>query len=344
MPKIGHFVSFGIGGADRATIELIKVLSGHYKDIHICFSEMSFPIRTDDQDPLRPLLNIFDEYAEFPNLHKISKVSDLLKLKLDILHTHRSGEDEWLLPGLGEIERKFRIVETNFHGFKNTPADFRIYPSLELTKFRGIKPSSNHAVIANSVNSIPGRSLKHEFGVPEERLVYGRVGRSDRSIYSPVLLKQYSRIENDGTALIWVGASTQAMKDAETFGVKNVIWVDPVDNPRDMADLFATFDVYCHASPLGETFGNTVAEAVLRGLPVASLKGSRKYPQAQKELLTKPQFCSSTRGFRSLLKKYRDEPEFRENESKINSAFANENLDPRIIADQVINVYEKILG
>lgn len=344
MTKIGHFVSFGIGGADRATIELIKMLTKQIPDIQICYNDMSFPIRTEDQDSGQPLLNIQNEYEELGTLRRISKTSDLADLELDILHTHRSGEDEWLLPGLGDIERRFKIVETNFHGFENTPADFRIYPSRELAKFRGIKPSGNHSVIANIVNSIPGRSLKDEFGIAQNSLVYGRVGRSDKSIYSSTLLKQYSQIENDGTALIWVGASTQAMKDAETLGVKNVTWVDPVDNPRDMADLYATFDVYCHANPLGETFGNTVAEAVLRGIPVASLKGSRKYPQAQKELLNKYQFCSSTRGFQSLLKKYRDDPEFRENEGKINKAFANENLDPRRIADQVINVYEKILA
>ena len=344
MTRVGHFVSFGIGGADRATIELIKVLSKQIPDIQICYNDMSFPMRTEDQDSSQPLLNIQNEYEGLGTLLRISKTSELADLELDILHTHRSGEDEWLLPGLGDIERKFKIVETNFHGFKDTPADFRIYPSRELVKFRGIKSSGNHSVIANIVNSISGRSLKDELGIPQNRLVYGRVGRSDKSIYSPSLLKQYSRVENDSTALIWVGASTQAMKDAEAFGVKNVTWVDPVDNPQDMADLYATFDVYCHANPLGETFGNTVAEAVLRGLPVASLKGSRKYPQAQKELLSKPQFCSSSRGYRALLKKYRDEPEFRENESKINSAFANKNLDPRRIADQVLNVYEKILA
>ena len=344
MTKIGHFVSFGIGGADRATIELIKELSKQVPDIQICYNDMSFPMRTEDQDSAQPLLNIQNEYEGLGTLRRISETSDLADLKLDILHTHRSGEDEWLLPGLGDIERKFKIVETNFHGFRNTPADYRIYPSRELTKFRGIKPSGNHSVIANIVNSIPGRSLKQDLGIPQERLVYGRVGRSDKSIYSSVLLRQYSRVESDRTALIWVGASAQAMKDAEVFGVRNVTWIDPVEDPNDMADLYATFDVYCHANPLGETFGNTVAEAVLRGIPVASLKGSHKYPQAQKELLNKPQFCSTARGYRSLLRKYRDDPEFRENESKINSAFASENLDPRRIADEVINVYEKILA
>ncbi len=343
MPKIGHFVSFGIGGADRATIELIKVLSRHYKDIHICFSDMSFPIRTDDQDPLQPLLNIFEEYSQFANLHKISNVFEFLKLNLDILHTHRSGDDEWLIPGLGELDREFKIVETNFHGLENTPADFRIFPSKELARSRGKEGNPNYSIIANVVNSHPGQSLRHELGIPENVVIFGRVGRSDKSIYSPLLLEQYSKIENSATTLLWVGASVQALNDAKKLGVRNIVWLDPVRDPVYMANLYATFDVYCHANPLGETFGNTVAEALLRGIPVASLKGSRKYPQAQKELLDETQFCTKSRSYRALLKKYRDDPQLRRSVGVRNFAFAKQNLDSDAIAEKVIKVYEKIL-
>ena len=59
-----------------------------------------------------------------------------------------------------------------------------------------------------------------------------------------------------------------------------------------------TFDVFCHCNPLGETFGNTVAEAMMHGKPVVSHLGKRSWPQAQIELLASYNYyvCASVAG------------------------------------------------
>jgi glycosyltransferase involved in cell wall biosynthesis len=133
------------------------------------------------------------------------------------------------------------------------------------------------------------------------------------------------------------------MKDAETYGVRNVIWIDPVSDPIEMANYYATFDVFCHANPLGETFGNTVAEAMLRGLPVASIKGNRKYPQAQKELLDRTQFSSRSSSFLKTLRNYRDNPSLRLKASERNKRFSEQHLEPEAIVSKVLQVYERVL-
>lgn len=344
MINIGHFVSFGIGGADRASLELVKQLKKRYPSLKICYGDMSFPMRTSDQDPTQDLLSVYEEFCSVGELFKIESASQLNDLDLDILHTHRSGEDGWLIPGLSELKRNFKVVETNFHGYLETPADFRIYPSAELLNFRKIKPGFANAVIPNVVNVYTGKSLRKKLGISEETVVFGRVGRSDRSIYSSTLLKSYSRIEDERTVLLWVGSSMQAKEDARSLGINRIIWVDPVNDPVVMADHYATFDVYCHANPLGETFGNTVAEAVLRGIPVASLKGSRSYPQAQKELIGDEQFCSRSRNFSKLLKKYKDNLEFRELIAHKNLKYAELNLDTDVIVNKIIEVYETVMS
>ena len=343
MTKVGHFVSFGIGGADRAALELVKQLAKKLPDIKICYGEMSFPMRTPDQDQSQNLLSVYEEFESLGELYKIDSAAELNNLNLDILHTHRSGEDEWLIPGLDDINRNFKIVETNFHGFAKTPADFRIFPSKSLLKFRKISPSNTNSVISNIVNGIIGKSLREKLGIPGDSVVFGRVGRSDRSIYSNVLLESYAKIENIKTTLIWVGASTKAKKDAKALGVRNIVWIDPVNDPHELADYYATFDVYCHANPLGETFGNTVAEAVLRGIPVASLRGSRRYPQAQQELISDEQFCTSVRRFTKLLKGYRDDHYFRNETSAINKEYAKSNLNPESIANEILDIYSKVI-
>ena len=343
MPRVAHFLSFGIGGADRAAIELVRCLVEKGLDITILYNEMSFPKRTADQDEDQPLLSTFEEATKLAPHIRIESTQEIENMGFDILHTHRSGEDDWLLPGLGKYPRTYKIIETNFHGATNTIADFRIYPSLALMKSKKICFGNNSRVIPNIVNSRQGMSQRRNYGISDDTLVFGRVARSDRSIYSPKLMKEYSKIETEKTMLIWVGRSRLAESDALRFDVKNIMWLDPIKDPMKIADIYQTFDVYLHVNALGETFGNTVAEAVLRGLPVASLTGERRYPQAQAEMLTHEQFCSSRRQFRKLIKTYQIDPEFRSKMSKKNLDFGRKYLSEDKITSQIEDIYREIL-
>lgn len=344
MPKIAHFLSFGIGGADRAALELVRCLVQRGLDITILYNQMSFPRRTTDQDENQPLLSTFNEAKKLAPLICISSVAEIESFGFDILHTHRSGEDEWLLPGLGLFPRTYKIVETNFHGATQTKADFRVYPSLSLIKSKKKVNETEWRVIPNVVNSVEGMNQRPKYAIDDHTLVFGRVGRSDKSIYSSKLIEEYAKIETHETLLIWVGKSKLAESDALRFGAKNILWLDPIDNPKALADIYETFDVYLHVNALGETFGNTVAEAVLRGIPVASLKGQRGYPQAQAELLTKGQYCVSIRKFRQILNRYTSEPEFRKEVSEINKTFGRNHLSGEQISAKIENLYWEILN
>jgi glycosyltransferase involved in cell wall biosynthesis len=344
MPKIAHFLSFGIGGADRAAIELVRCLVQKGLDITILYNEMSFPRRTSDQDENQPLLSTYSEAKKLAPHIRIKSTEEIEKLGFDLLHTHRSGEDEWLLPGLGKSPRTYKIVETNFHGATETIADKRIYPSHALMKSKKIVLSDKTRVIPNIVNSKQGISQRSKYGITEEILVFGRVGRSDKSIYSSKLIEEYAKIETERTLLIWVGKSRLAELDALKFGLNNILWLDPIEDPIKVADLYQTFDVYLHVNALGETFGNTVAEAVLRGIPVASLRGDRRYPQAQAELLSDKQYCSSRRQFKNLLNAYIKNPALRREISKQNIDFGKNYLSEESIYSKVKRVYEDILN
>lgn len=344
MPKIAHFLSFGIGGADRAALELVRCLVQRGMDITTLYNQMSFPIRTADQDENQPLLSTFEEARELaPQIH-ISSAAEIENLGFDILHTHRSGEDEWLLPGLGFHPRTYKIVETNFHGATETAADFRVYPSLSLVKSKKKVNETEWRIIPNIVNSIQGTDQRLKYRISNDTLVFGRVGRSDKSIYSSKLIEEYAKIETRETLLIWVGRSTLAESDAVRFGAKNILWLDPIHNPQILADMYETFDVYLHVNSLGETFGNTVAEAVLRGIPVASLKGRRGYPQAQAELLSGGQYCTTRRKFRKILNRYRREPEFRKEMAQINRTFGTNHLSGELISSKIEKLYQEILN
>jgi glycosyltransferase involved in cell wall biosynthesis len=285
--KVGHFVSLGIGGADRAAYNLAVGLKSIGSPPVIFYSKNSIPSRTPDQDPKQPLLNILSLYEKDFEVHKIDDVADLNAFGLDILHTHRSGEDHWLLPDLGKLNRKFKIVETNFHGKLETPADFRIFPSLALMKWKRIRKTESNAVIPNAIlPPLSTDSFREELGIDPKTVVLGRLARADNSVFSPSLLKAYKQLRKEHPVnLIWVGASEQAKQWALKLGLHDVHWVDPVKDPELVSKCMNTFDVFCHFNKLGETFGNTVAEAMMHGLPVVSLAGSPMYPQAQREVI-----------------------------------------------------------
>lgn len=345
--RVGHFVSFGIGGADRTAFNLLSGLKEIGIKPLIFYNELSLPKRTADQDSNQPLLSIKSLYEEHFELVRLENVADLNSHELDILHTHRSGEDEWLLPGLSSLPRTFKIVETNFHGYLETPADYRIFPSETLMQWRRIQPSDNNSVVHNPIIlRDTDEDLRESLGIEPDAVVIGRLARSDKSIFSPRLLTTFKKFDrNSNVKLVWVGASTFARKTAKRLRLKNIIWVNPTQDTLEVAKLYNTFDIFCHFNALGETFGNTVAEAMLAGLPVVSLRGSRRYPQAQKEFLGETsQYFTSRRSARIQLEHLINDKPTRMSIGETNHELASELFSPKKLAQKVLEVYIKVLG
>jgi glycosyltransferase involved in cell wall biosynthesis len=343
--KVGHFVSLGIGGADRAAYNLAMGLKSLGTPPLIFYSSNSLPSRTPDQDPNLPLLDILPFYKEDFETHLIGEVRDLNAFGLDILHTHRSGEDEWLLPGLEGLERTFKIVETNFHGKLKTPADFRIYPSKALMRWNRIKASNNNAVIPNAIlPPLSTSSFRSQLNIEEGTVILGRLARADDSVFSPSLLKAYKALKrNLDVALVWVGASEQAKGAATKIGLEDIFWVDPVKDPMEVSTWMNTFDIFCHFNKLGETFGNTVAEAMMHKLPVVSLGGSLLYPQAQREVLGKEALFyrtlqGATRELRTLVRSSPEREVF--GASNLNRALRE--FSPKHVSEAVGEVYRLV--
>jgi len=342
---VGHFVSFGIGGADRASINLVKGLELSGISQKIFYSDTSMPGRTSDQDAMQKLISIQSEYDSLGlEMIKLSKTEDLLKHKIDILHTQRSGDDEWLIPGLGQLARSFKIVETNFHGFLKTPADYRIFPSLALVTSQKLLLGKSASIIPNAIDSPVTRdNLRKELNLSTE-VVIGRVGRSDRSIYSKNFFRLYSKLHTDST-ILWLGASAQARNDAKTLGIKNIIWLDPTVDREFVSKVYNTFDIYMHVNRLGETFANTVAEAMYHSLPVVSIRGKRSYPQAQSELLgDSRQYTESKKVFVKNSVSFIEDSLLRKKIGQRNFVRAQELYSLSTVSERTLRVYLQVLS
>jgi glycosyltransferase involved in cell wall biosynthesis len=281
--KIGQIVSFGVGGADKCALNLIKglLLLNEDLEITVFYNKYSHP-RADETatNPSR-----FEEYKTLPiKLVEFNDVAELNNYDIDILNTHRSGNDSWFLPNFESTTFNFKIVETNFHGYNMTKSDIRIYPSEGLLS--NLQPSSiPFRVIPNPINrKVTDEDLRTTLGI-SDKFVYGRIARPDTNIYSNINLSAYKRVEGDDTCFLYVAPNPMAISDAHNLGLKNIIFIDPTSDELMVSKLYNTFDVLCHSNSLGETFGNTIAEAMINSKPIITHIGRSSWCQAHEELV-----------------------------------------------------------
>lgn len=348
--RIGHFVSFGIGGADRAAYRLIRAQKTLGLSPMVFASSASKPSLervTADQDPLGKVLSIEAEYAQLGiRVETVENVEAIKRAELDILHTHRSGEDNFLLANLGQPGSARAIVETNFHGYLKTPADVRVFPSQSLLSFRRIRHRPNFFVIPNPVMpKLTTYDCRAKWGLGDKTVI-GRISRSDKSTYSPKLLLVYKFLKSrhPGLRLVWCGSSSWARADAARLGLKDIVWVETDSNPEVVSSWYNSFDVYCHVPKLGETFGNTVAEAMMHAKPVLSLKGRPTFPQAQKEVLDdRRQFATSLAEFTLKLSRLINQSELGQTIGHRNLERAKGKFSEEKVAQDYLQVYDYAL-
>jgi len=281
--RIGQVVSFGVGGADKCALNLIKGLLSLNEDIeiYVFYNNYSHP-RSDETDsnPSR-----FEDYKLLPvTMVEFSDVSELNNYNLDILNTHRSGNDNWFLPNFEKVNFNFKVIETNFHGYNLTKSDFRVYPSIGLTG--KLQPCNiPYKVIPNPINRrVSEENLRKELGIGD-KFVYGRIARPDLNIYTPLNLQAYKNIESEDNCFLYVAPNQKAIIDAKNMGLENIIFVNPTSDEEMVSKLYNTFDVLCHSNSLGETFGNTIAEAMINGKPIITHIGNSSWCQSHEELV-----------------------------------------------------------
>jgi len=280
---VGQFLSFGIGGADRASYCLTKGLVEVGIDVKVFYSDYSFP--KGSSQVRGPILSRYDQISSLGvPMIKINDASELNNHGLSLLNTHRSGDDLWLIQNLENITTDFKIVETNFHGNLKTKADIRVFPSYEMIKTRSI--SVPYTVIPNPIMcKLTDDDFRSEFNL-DGKFVFGSFGRPGADIYSYTALGAFKLIENADNYFLYIAPHSLVTNAVDRLGLRNLKFIDATLDDLILDKLYNTIDVLCHSNGLGETFGNTIAEAMIHSKPVVSHLGS-DWPQAQKELLRK---------------------------------------------------------
>jgi hypothetical protein len=343
--RVGHFVSFGLGGSAKVSENLIRGLNeiGGVENV-VFYADQCIPRWVPSQHDVGTV--ILSRQANYAGLNPIL-VSDLNVFNnyhLDVMNTVRSGGDFSFMPNFEAINWNFKVVESNFAGGVLTKADIRVYPSNAAVRRPEVKP---YVVIPNPINAPQTtEDLRAELGISPDTFVFGRLSRPDREIYCITNLSAYKRIENDKTMFVYVGACKQALVDIQNLGIKRIKVLDCTIDEARISRMYNTFDVLCHSNCLGETFGNTIAEGMIHGKPVVSHIGDGiSWAQAQPELLGMPElFITSDilNNYTALMFKLMIDEPFYDRVSKYVKERADTLFDYRQVARKYLEVYNMV--
>jgi hypothetical protein len=343
MKKVGFFTSFGLGGADNTSYTLTKNLMKHYGNTNfiIFYNDYSLPKQN---KPSR-----YNNYLDYSNPIKIQSVNEFNNYNLDILFVHRGGDELWLLPNFEITSFKFKIIEINFHGALKTKADLRIFPSISLVNYRCI----NHVprvIIPNPISySSTNDNLRIELNL-NNKFVVGRVARGDCDIYCDINLKAYKNIEDENTVFLYLNPSQEAITDSKKLNIKNIIFLNPTIDTKHLDTIYNTFDIHVHSNSIGETFGNSIAESFIRGIPTISHDGFHNWPQAHKEFyITTPDMYINKEEkdimiskYTIILNKLKTDLKYRISIAKQQQEYAKSNFSDNIVINKYIQLIESM--
>jgi glycosyltransferase involved in cell wall biosynthesis len=107
--------------------------------------------------------------------------------------------------------------------------------------------------------------------------------------------------------------------------------------------------LYCHGNSLGETFGNTIAEAMIHGKPVVSHLGAKMWPQAQCEVIGNDNYfvrrndTYAFEDYKNLMISLKDNKEEYKNYQEYCKDRAEKLFDYRVVSQKYADVFQKIL-
>ena len=200
-----------------------------------------------------------------------------------VLHRYSAGIPEY--PFVKEIKEHTRhFVSTSVFGNQDDTIDISkvIYVSKHVQFMAGKTgiPEKgvhypDHYVVRNPIEApYSTENLREELGIPTDAFVFGRIGRDDESIYDPINIEAYAKVETENTYFVLVNPSKKSRSDIERLGITSARFIERTTSEVRLSQFYNTIDVLAHARKDGECNPANVWEAAAHRKPVISHYGA----------------------------------------------------------------------
>jgi glycosyltransferase involved in cell wall biosynthesis len=211
---------------------------------------------------------------------------------VDVVHVHRSGLAEPIVPAACRVAGVEALVETNVFGWRDTSPDdgqfsahlfisqmcamrYRERIGLDLESFHRRHRTLYYPVDVDALRAdAMSRSESHALlGLDPKRPTVVRVGREDDRKWGDILVAMVPhllRIVPD-VQIVLVGATAHRRAQLRRLDVLERVRCMPASSePLRVAAFYRAADVFASASSIGESFGLAIAEAMALGTPVVT--------------------------------------------------------------------------
>ncbi len=259
----GDKVMAGSGVVD-VTSRLNHLLEGHV-----------FPIRFEYSD--RQNSQPYFVNNSSPDIFKIIK-----DFKIDLLVTAGAGNPEYPFSAI----RNIPIILINIFGQPSLQKNIKYHVCIshEVAKhLKGIVLDDKIKVmyvpsegpIENSKKF--GLELRHELGIPDGDIVFGRIGRNSDGIFDPIGIRAFQRVVKKYPNIHYLIISPPPIleKIIKEDKIPNIHYTPPSGNEQKMWGFYEAMDVLAHFRKDGESFGLNIAEAMFCSKPIISHKSKQ---------------------------------------------------------------------
>ena len=195
--------------------------------------------------------------------------SERFKGMFDIIHYVRSGYPEWpFTERLAPLQ-----IETNiFADLDETPY---LDKSMAVCNYIADRRGKIDAVVYPPMRPAitEGSNFREELGLNKDTVVFGKIGRPDSSLFTPIALDAFNQLYKSGRhdiAYLSFAPCEKAKQYVKDNDIQKVYFLPPSSHTEDVDKFYRTLDVFAHYRLDGECQSTAIAEAMMYGLPCIS--------------------------------------------------------------------------
>ncbi len=192
--------------------------------------------------------------------------------RYDLIQTGRAGHPEYPFTKI----RHTPIVDS-LHLLAGVDNQYNISRVMHITnwsrkiwEFKG--GDKNRSVLVShpiEIQNVEYQSMREALGL-NGKVILGFHQRNNDSIFSPIQLEAYKKVETKNTHFIILGGSALYQEQAKKLNVKNITFLEHSADPSKIYSFLKTLDIYAHGRKDGEVNSTAMAEAFYFGLPIIS--------------------------------------------------------------------------